>query len=280
MKRQIYLSTFTLLTVLALTGAGCSTANTSPSESASYSKPAAITKTPTTTKTPVVPKEKIATFTPPTSCTKTGTVTVNMTNEQNTTFDVLLNGEIVKSYTFEGEHYLEQMETITGMTFLASRPSGLGGYIPYGAMGAYIGVDHCTGAITEVNPSNEPQHNGMSLQDLSDNGSLAAFAYAVNGTTATVGIINVGTATSPYTSPSTWTIPGTWEFVGTTTFNKDATKLAVAVATGPDVETSAVYTLDLTTGVFTKVAENPTGHLYVNSWNDDGTINSSTTAQE
>jgi hypothetical protein len=208
----------------------------------------------------------------PTTCVKDAKVTFKNSDDTMTKWEISLNGEVVKTLTSDGERAVDLFKEISGMTFLADNPSGLGGYIPYSGVEKIYGVDHCTGDIIEI----VAPGNGLNTEDISDNGSLLAYINSDEMKTW-AGIQTIGTAKAPYKN-NKWLVPGDWSFGGSFKFNALASKIALAVgnmyesSSGPSREFGAIYVLNLTTGEFTKIAEKTDGLLYVDGWNGDQVI--------
>ncbi len=218
--------------------------------------------------------------TEPTSvaCTKDAEVTFVNKNDTNTEWNISLNGQLAATVSKPGESTVYLWREVPGKTYLAYDPSGLGGYIPYGAHQDLYAVDHCTGMVTHFTPPGD--ENTMSLFGLSEDGAQLASISMYEGTRGTqfhVKIWNTADVLLPLiveassaTPAQEFTIPGNWSFAGSVRFNNTGTKLEVAAGTGPDNEASAVYEIDLQTGniVMVKTADSI---LYSGGWDKNGT---------
>lgn len=249
MNPRILAPAFVLGTALALVGAGC--ASVSPRAEAP-SKPAATIVA---------------------SCTKDGSVTFAAANDASTDWKIYLNGKEVGTAAHEGEASVETWLEVPGTTYLALDPSGLGGYIPYVGHETLIAVDHCTGDVSSF----AAPTGGLSLMALSSDGTKLISTAMFEGRTSSTHVFvwntsDALTSHDPVDPIADWTVPDEWSFVGDFTFNTDGSMLAFAAGNGPDDERGTAYVLDLSTGEFSKVKENPTGLLYVDGFNADGTV--------
>jgi hypothetical protein len=200
----------------------------------------------------------------PTTCEKIeNNVAIQTVGEMSDSFKINLGNKTVKEVKVDGEHSMAVIGQMLGMAFVALDPSGLGGYIPYGLNHEVVyGVDLCSGAVIEAE----------NVSSISDNGVLLARVSDDNDKQVKIEIETFGEGRSPFTTPKEWIIPGEWQYIGNVHFFADSSKLAFAVANGPDVENSVVYVLDLTSGKFTEQASKDDGHLYVDGWTASGEV--------
>ncbi len=272
MDYRIILPTIVLGATLALAGAGC-TGSTPTAKTAEQPAPVVQQTAPA----PVAIPTPVAAVVP--TCTKAGTVTYVNTDDTNAKWTISLNGKLVATLDHGGESAVYPWLETTGVTFLAFDPTGLGGYIPLGGgHEKLVAVDHCTGTVsTFVEP-----RGGLSLQLLSADGSKLISLAQFDGTAGMVSHIYVWDTKAVLADSKTapthdFTMPDQWGMIGEFSLNSDSSKLAFAVGEGPDNEHGAVYTLDLTSGKFTKVQERADGLLFVRGWNANGTVNTATT---
>ncbi|NBS41158.1 hypothetical protein EBS80_00680 [bacterium] len=266
MNPKILAPAFVLGTALALVGAGCVSVSPRTDVPSQPAVSAPTTSAPRETLNPT------AAITP--SCETAGTVTFASANDGLTDWDVSLNGKKIATLSHDGEAAVYPWLETTGTTYLALDPSGLGGYIPYAGHETLVAVDHCTGAISKFTAPT----GGMSLMALSNDGSKLISSALFEGKTSSTHVFvwNTNEALNAHDTVdpiADWTIPGDWAFVGDFAFDADNTKLAFAAGIGPDDEHGAVYTIDLASGKFTKIEENPTGLMTVEGFNQDGTVN-------
>ena len=292
MDYRIILPTLVLGATLALVGAGCTGSTptartvTQPAPKVQQAAPAPVVTPAPATAVGGVPSDggivapaPVAAVVP--ACTKSGTVTYVNTDDTNAKWNISLNGKVVATLDHGGESAVYPWLETAGVTYLAFDPTGLGGYIPLGGgHERLVAVDHCTGTVSTFS---SPQ-GGLNLQLLSSDGSKLISLGQFDGTVGTVSHVYVWDTKAALANPKAapahdFAMTDEWGMIGQFALNSDGSKLAFAVGNGPDDEHGAIYTLDMTSGKFTKVQERADGLVYVKGWNANGTVNTATTLE-
>ncbi len=176
------------------------------------------------------------------------------------TFTVLSGGEEVAQIEKEkpvdgysayilGDTYL--------MIYVAINPTGLGGYILYGGAFELSQVDVEAGVVKPV------LFEGLAT-DISRDGTKLATVVSSEAGTAIV-VMEIGTG-----EEEIYSVPNEFDQVGDATFNLDGSKVAyqaTITSAEPNVEETAVFVIDLTTGEQTEFDRQE--GLYEITWQDN-----------